>query len=219
MIKTEYLRNLPHLQYVGASFFVTFRLKGSLPATVVQQLIADRDRAIQILNEQSATNLTDELYREQKRYFARIERTLDACQHGPDWLKRPDISSVVINRIRTADGKAYELLAYCIMPNHVHLVVDTANQLDGIQLEEVVTPDNYQQLYKTVGLIKGGSAFEVNRLLNRKGPFWQSESYDHYVRDAAELKRIINYVLQNPVKAGLVVDWQDWPYSYLSERF
>jgi putative transposase len=163
--------------------------------------------------------LTDAIYQEQKRYFARIERTLDACHHGPDWLKKPAITAIVANKIREADGKAYELLAYCIMPNHVHLVVNTANQLDILQLEEDITADNYQQLYRTLGLIKGGSAFEANKLLNRKGVFWQPESYDHYVRDAAELSRIIDYVLQNPVKAGLVVNWQDWPGTYLSERF
>lgn len=218
MIKTEYFRNLPHLQYVGATFFVTFRLKGSLPASIMQHLVAERNRAIQILNKQNIENIADEIYREQKRYFARIERTLDACQHGPDWLRRSSIANLVVNRIREADGNAYELLAYCIMPNHVHLVIDTANQLDELNPKEAITTDNYQQLYRTLGSIKGGSAFEANRLLNRKGAFWQSESYDHYVRDAGELDRIIEYVVQNPVKAGLVTNWQDWPYTYLSER-
>jgi len=77
----------------------------------VQGLIAERDRAIRVLNEQKATNLTDEIYREQKRHFARIERTLDACQYGPDWLNRPAIAELVTSRIKEADGKAYELLA------------------------------------------------------------------------------------------------------------
>ena len=219
MIKTEYTRNLPHLQYVGATFFVTFCLKGSLPAVVVQGLIAERDRAIRVLNERNADNLTDELYKEQKRYFARIDRMLDACQHGSDWLSLPAVAELVINRIKEADGKVYDLLAYCIMSNHVHLVVDTASQLDALRPGQAVTSGHYQQLYRTLGLIKGGSAYEANRFLNRKGAFWQAESYDHYVRDAAELKRIVNYVLQNPVNAGLVADWQDWPFTYLSERF
>lgn len=217
MIKTEYIRNLPHLQYVGATFFITFCLKGSLPAVVVQELLTERNRAIQALNEQNRADLADELYKEQRRYFARIERTLDACQHGPDWLKIPVVAELVAKRIRDADEKTYELLAYCTMSNHVHLVVDTASQLDALRPQQAVTPDNYQQLYRTLGLIKGGSAFEANRFFNRKGAFWQPESYDHYVRDAAELKRIINYVVHNPVKAGLVANWQDWPFTYLSE--
>lgn len=162
MIKTVYVRGLPHIQHVGAAFFVTFRLKG----TIAQQLIAERDRAIPVLTECNAAGLGSELYKEQKRYFARIDRTLDACQHGPDWLRRPAVAKLVVNRIKQADGKVYELLAYCIMPNHVHLVVNTAVQLDELQTKEVITTRNYQQLYKTLELIKGGSAFESNRLLN-----------------------------------------------------
>ncbi|AUD02305.1 transposase [Spirosoma pollinicola] len=218
-MKIEYTRNLPHLQYVGATFFVTFCLKGALPAHVVQELIAERERTIKHLKEKKADDTADVVYREQKRYFARIERTLDACQHGPDWLRNPSIAAVVANKIREANGKSYELLAYCIMPNHVHLVVDTANQLETLEPDEDVTNDNYQQLFQSLGIIKGGSAFKANQFMGRRGAFWQSESYDHYVRDAAELKRIINYTLQNPVKAGFVTNWQDWPYTYLSERF
>ncbi len=190
-----------------------------MPALAVQQLIADREQALRLLHEKKADNLTEEVYKEQKRYFARIDRMLDACQHGPDWLSRPAVAELVANRIKAADGKAYELIAYCIMSNHVHLVADTANQLDELQAKEAVTTKNYQQLYKTLGLIKGGSSFSANKLLNRTGAFWQSESYDHYVRNWAELQRIVDYVVQNPVKAGLVADWQDWPHTYLSERF
>lgn len=217
-MKIEYVRNLPHLQYVGATFFITFCLKGSLPAHVVQALIAERERTIKGLKDEHAAGLAEEVYKEHKRYFARIERTLDACQYGHDWLKQSAIAEVVARRIREADGVGYELLAYCIMPNHVHLVVDTANQLDTLQPDEEVTAANYRQLYQTLKVMKGSSAYEANRLLRRKGAFWQPESYDHYVRDSAELKRIINYTLQNPVKAGLVNDWQDWPFTYLSER-
>ncbi|QMW07132.1 hypothetical protein H3H32_29760 [Spirosoma foliorum] len=218
-MKIEYARNLPHLQYVGASFFVTFCLKGSLPAAVVREFIAERDRVIKAMKEKNADGISDEVYREQKKYFARIERTLDACQYGYDWLKNPLVADALAKRIKDIDGKGYELLAYCIMPNHIHLVVDTANQLDTLEPDEAITTDNYRQLYQTLRLIKGGSAFEANRLLGRSGAFWQPESYDHYVRDAAELKRIINYTLQNPVKAGLVNDWKEWPYTYLSEGF
>jgi putative transposase len=217
-MKIEYARNLPHLQYIGATFFVTFCLKGSLPAAVVQELIAERERAIKHLKEKDEDGTADAVYREHKRYFARIERTLDACQYGHDWLKKTAVAELVARRIREADGVDYTLLAYCIMPNHVHLVVDSANQLDTLQPNEEVTAANYRQLYQTLKVIKGGSAFEANRLLGRKGAFWQSESYDHYVRDPSELKRILTYNVQNPVKAGLVGDWREWPYTYLSER-
>ncbi|MEW5986568.1 MAG: hypothetical protein AB1791_08050 [Chloroflexota bacterium] len=62
--------------------------------------------------------------------------------------------------------------------------------------------------------MKGYTAGQANLLLERTGAFWQHESYDHYVRDAAELERIVAYVVNNPVKAGLVTDWQEWPWAY-----
>lgn len=65
--------------------------------------------------------------------------------------------------------------------------------------------------------IKGISAREANKILDRKGSFWQSESYDHIVRDEDELERIIKYIIYYPVKAGLVEKWEDWEHTYLLE--
>lgn len=65
--------------------------------------------------------------------------------------------------------------------------------------------------------IKGISAREVNKILNQKGGFWQSESYDHIVRDEDEFEKIIKYVIYNPVKDKLLDDWQDWEHTYLAE--
>jgi len=62
--------------------------------------------------------------------------------------------------------------------------------------------------------LKGFTAREANKALHRQGAFWETESYDHWVRDDAELDRIVTYVLNNPVKAGFVRHWQDWPHSY-----
>jgi REP element-mobilizing transposase RayT len=76
----------------------------------------------------------------------------------------------------------------------------------------------YESADPTLGVImkslKGYTAHEANRLLGRKGEFWEAESYDHFVRDDTELARIINYVLNNPVKAGLVKDWRDWKWNW-----
>lgn len=58
------------------------------------------------------------------------------------------------------------------------------------------------------------TARQANLFLQREGPFWQAESYDHVVRHSAELERVIHYILNNPVKAGLVKQWQDWPWSW-----
>jgi REP element-mobilizing transposase RayT len=67
--------------------------------------------------------------------------------------------------------------------------------------------------------IKRNSAKQANKILNRKGMFWQHENYDHYIRNNVELQRTIEYVLLNPVKAGLVDDWTEWKWSYLNMKY
>lgn len=118
-----------------------------------------------------------------------------------DFLRKPEIAQIVANKIHEYDRKYYDLIAYCVMSNHVHLLFDTVNY------------ENTNISY-TMKLIKGGSALSCNQKLKRKGRFWQKESYDHYVRNYKELENIEHYIVQNPVKAGLIEDWQDWKFTY-----
>ena len=62
--------------------------------------------------------------------------------------------------------------------------------------------------------LKRHTARQANRILGREGAFWQDESYDRVIRDNEEHARIINYVLENPVKAGLVSKWEEWQWTY-----
>lgn len=68
-------------------------------------------------------------------------------------------------------------------------------------------------------LIKGSTAREANKMLNRSGSFWQHESYDHLVRNDMARERIIRYILKNPVKAGLVKKWNDWEWTYCKNKY
>ncbi|MCF7885747.1 MAG: transposase [Candidatus Marinimicrobia bacterium] len=95
----------------------------------------------------------------------------------------------------------YDLLCYCIMPNHVHVIFTLS--------------EGENSLAKTMFSIKRYTAGEANKTLNREGQFWQHESYDHIIKNEKVLSNIINYVINNPVDAGLVEKWQDWEYSYL----
>lgn len=65
---------------------------------------------------------------------------------------------------------------------------------------------------------KDYTAHEANKILHRRGQFWLHENYDHYIRNRYELNRIIGYILDNPVKSGLVNDYQEWEYSWLNEN-
>jgi putative transposase len=119
------------------------------------------------------------------------------------------------------DGIKFELYASCIMPTHVHIVFQL---LDGIASESSPLARNncaeqdrklvFYPVTEILGSLKKHTALESNKILGRRGAFWKDESYDHVVRDGAELERILWYVLLNPQKAGLVKSWIDWPWTY-----
>ncbi len=192
-----YERNLPHRLPPGEAVFLTFRLAGSLPRQVIAQLRADTELALSRLELDPA-----QAYAEQKKYFGRFDAQLAQGDFGPTWLRQPEIAALVAQSLHYFHGKNHDLLCYCLMPNHVHLVV--------------VVPDEAPPLQKTLQRLKSYTATQANKLLGLTGAFWQAESYDHVVRNG-ELERIISYVLENPVKAGLVAEWERWPYSYLAQ--
>ena len=121
--------------------------------------------------------------------FVPMDRQLDWARTGPMFLRQDTIASVVFNSLRKGvELGHYELGSFVIMANHVHALL-----LPKIEVA------------KLMGSLKGFTAREANRMLDRTGmPFWQKESYDHWVRDEAEWNRIARYIENNPVKAGLV---------------
>jgi REP element-mobilizing transposase RayT len=133
------------------------------------------------------------------RAFLAFDRHLDRAATGPLWLKNPIIAGGVVEALHFGDQhlNLYRLLAYTIMANHVHILIRPLVSLPRIT--------------KTV---KGYTARQANKLLGQTGrPFWQEESYDHWVRNDLEAQRIIRYIERNPVSAGLVEKAEDWPWS------
>lgn len=209
-----YRRTLPHWQPDGAVFFITFRLANSLPVQVIQELEAQRERERETIRAQlSGARQRQELYDLDKKYFGRFDSWLDRCVEGsPRWLAKEKIAEVVAHEIHALDGERYRLIACCIMPNHVHLVIDTAEYSFKPTHQGTTAP---YPLTDTLKRLKGRTARFCNQALGRSGPFWHHESYDHVVRDERECERIIWYVLYNPVKAGLAEKWEDWKFSFL----
>lgn len=202
-----YRRHLPHIQPPGGTFFVTFRLVGSIPTGVLARLHAEAERIRAELERLPASpERAERLYRAERRFFDKWDAFLGEGQ-GPDWLRNHEIARLVADAMRFFDGQRYELLAYCIMPNHVHMVFTPGLARTG----------QYYPLAQIMHSIKGFTAGRANRLLGRSGAFWQHESYDHCVRNEVELRRIIAYVANNPVKAGLVGVWPAWPWTYVRD--
>ncbi|MEX0967636.1 MAG: transposase [Bacteroidia bacterium] len=146
----------------------------------------------------SANNEGQRVKTAQSRYFGLFDNLLDKANSGPTYLSEPAIAKIVVDSLHYLDSRDWTLISFCIMPNHVHLVVEKPEK----------------ELFRILQSHKRHTARESDKLLNRTGNFWQAESYDHCVRDGNELERIIKYVLNNPVKAALVKSWEDWPHSY-----
>jgi REP element-mobilizing transposase RayT len=122
-----------------------------------------------------------------EEYF---DRGAGACS-----LRDPRIGELMADALRFWEGKRYRLLAWCVMPNHVHVV---CRLLPG------------QELSKALQAWKSFTARKANEILGRSGVFWQREYYDRLIRDGGELDRAIRYVVGNPERAGL----KDWKWVW-----
>lgn len=212
-----YRRNLPHWQPVGAEYFLTFRLAGSLPREVIAELKREKEQLYNKFNQECTSSAQQAELRViiQKKIFQKYESILDGGEIGPAWLKQSDIAKVVKGSIHYRDGKDYELYAYCIMPNHVHMVF---KHLSDISYQK--KSDNHFPVTNIMESLKKFTARRGNMILNRTGQaFWQAESYDHVIRDSDELERVIRYTIYNPVKAKLAETWKDWPHTYCKPEF
>jgi len=158
------------------------------------------------------------------KHFGRLDSMLIRSRTGPLWLRQPEIAQIVVEAMKFRDGTMFDLYAYCIMPNHVHLVFRLPEKDErcrgnagGGKLVENSCSSSHP-VTDIIGSLKKHTALEANRKLGRHGAFWKGESYDHVVRDGEELERILWYVILNPVKARLVKSWTDWKWTYCKPR-
>jgi REP element-mobilizing transposase RayT len=207
-------RRLPHWHPSNATFFVTFRLAGSLPYRVSEQLRREQEAEEQRLARRyQAEALAKERYELSKKMFARYDAYLDRGT-GPCWLAERRVAEMVQREIHNLHPQIYHLIAYCIMPNHVHLLID----LQDIPDPQPLRPgQHYTPLSHAMRLLKGRTGYLGCQMVGGSGAFWQHESYDHVVRDERELMRIVKYILDNPVRAGLAANWQEYPFLFVDE--
>ena len=133
------------------------------------------------------------------RAFAAMDGLLDEARDGTCYLRQPTIADMVVEAIYYNPGILghYFLHAFVVMPNHVHMLV---------------TPT--VALPKLTRSLKGITSKRANTMLALAGkPFWQQESYDHLVRHEREFEKIVNYIENNPVRAGLVMEASDYRWS------
>ncbi|MFN7945617.1 MAG: hypothetical protein U0Z53_09705 [Blastocatellia bacterium] len=209
--KPAYHRSLPHIQPPGATFFLTFRLAGSVPQSVVEGWELEAKALARMLNNAADDQAAARMKRDfQRRRFRELEKLLDGVTTGPCWLKDERVARLAMESLHYRDGQVYRLDAFCVLSNHIHAVFAPLADKSTESDDEI----RYPALQKIMHSLKMRIARQSNSLLGRKGPFWQDETFDHYTRDYDEWIRVVKYTLINPVKAGLVNDWRAWPYSY-----
>jgi putative transposase len=195
-VKREYHRHLPHQIPEGSPIFVTWNLKGSMSTEVLNALRRERER-LEREPARPGESWSDRKIREGKHLFATADKHLDSTVAGPMHLKNDRVASIVHDSLKFGVPERYELFAWCVMANHVHVL-----------LKPVI------DLSKIMQGIKGFTAYRINTLPSVRGRvLWQDESYDHWARDEEELFRIVHYIEYNPVEAGLCKRPEEWRWS------
>ncbi len=173
----NYRGYLPHFDADTLIQLITFRLADSLPKAIFNELVA------------LGSNDADL----RQRVETMIDGGLGNCA-----LRDPVVATMVQDALRHFDGERYKLLAWTIMPNHVHALIEQAGRFP---------------LGDIVHAWKSFTAKQANKQLGRTGAFWAPDYFDRYIRDQAHYDVAVYYIHENPVKAGLVAQAEEWRWS------
>lgn len=204
-------RYLPHWDVPGAAYFVTTCLFESIPAKGLLE-IAEHRRELRQQPRPKEVTANDWNSRCWKMNFMRIEEWLDR-RAANRVLEAPELSQIVVDAIRFFAGERYDLYAYVVMPSHFHWLFRPRPSWIESLADDGRTPRE-----RITYSVNRFTSMRCNKRLNKKGPFWQKESFDHWARDIEEMERIIRYIEENPVKAGLVASPDEWLFSSASLR-
>ncbi len=186
----------------GGNFVVCCRLDGSITRPAAKR--------VQDIIEQYGTNVPPDVYwaasAEERVGFrtAKAEGKYDRrTLNGPFHLHHnTEVRKCVTEAIHYREGTHWEVIAYTIMPNHLHLVVRHLHPT--------------WHMGKVLQHFKRHTARQCNKILGViDQAFWQEESFDAIVGRQADLRDHVNYVMQNPVVAGLATDWRTWPGNWV----
>ena len=197
--------NLPHWRIPGATYAVTFRIKDSIPNSALEAYTQRREILLQKLQQHESTASSRShlpvlltIRSEINSLYQQLIDTAENATYGECHLAKDEIASLVENALKHFDGSRYELIAWSVMPNHVHAIV---KPLGDELLENIV--------YSW----KSFTAKEANKLLGRECAFWQPEYYDHIIRDGVDFRHQVKYVLNNPFRAQVSDRWTGSKYG------
>jgi len=184
---------LPHWTKAGAIYHTRLRLSDSLPQSTLNAWKEERKELTKKAAQEEKTFTKTEQEQFEFLFSEKVEKHLDAG-YGSCWLEQQPIATLMRDALMYFDDEHYKLLAWCIMPNHVHIIFQPLTR----------EPSDILHSWKTY------TANRANRLLRRSGSFWQREYFDRIARDQEDLERMVEYVWNNPDNAGL----KNWPWRW-----
>lgn len=198
----KHRRFLPHLQLKYQIIFLTWKLAFHLPQELLRKI-----RELQYIQEKMEEQKTGSIGNIYQLYIKKMEE-LDIFLAKIDVsdinLTNPEIGDMIKNTFIFYDEKLYKLHCFCIMSNHIHLLVQPLIDDNG----------KFFKISTIVQRIKTYTAKNINMILNRNGKVWDDDYFDRYIRNDKDYYNVINYILNNPVKAGLSEQIEDWQFSY-----
>jgi REP element-mobilizing transposase RayT len=185
-----YEGRLPHWEVTSGCYFVTISLTGSIPKPAAEK-IHGMSLSLRKIEGDERSEL-------ERRVFREMENWLDRNPNVRH-LSQPDVALMVMEAIRHREEEGlWNVSEYVIMPNHVHLFFELKKG----------------SLKTAVSEFKRWTGHKAGRIIDLEGKrFWQREWFDHWSRSGYQDQRIVEYIRNNPVKAGLVTDYRDWPYG------
>jgi len=196
VLRKRFGAHLPHWETTDGIYAITFRQADSLPTHVLKEWEAERDNIIAVAAATNRSLSNHELTRLNYLHSTKVDRFLDAGT-GSCHLLRKAVAETMVEALTHFQGDRYELLAWCVMPNHVHVML---KPIEGWTLSDILHTWKLR------------TAKVINAIIGSQGKFWQEESYDHLVRDEEDLRHAARYTWNNPEKAGLT----NWPWRWVS---
>ena len=200
---------LPHIESEEGIYFITFRLADSLPSNVLAAWQTERNEILLHARNQKRELSEYELRRLSYLHLEKVEKYLDSGM-GQCWLSNLEVAKIVWDSLKYFDGTRYKLHVWCIMPNHVHVLFSPLRWKNQSPSDSLLIPILHSW--------KSFTASAANRILNRKGQFWQEEYFDVLVKSDSQFAFYVRYILENPVTAKLCQRWQDWPWTGCSQE-
>jgi putative transposase len=191
---------LPHFESSDVTQHVTFHLADSLPQTVLLQL------------ESELKSLPIDKRDVERR--KRVDAWIDAG-HGSCVLRNPAIAEMVQGSLLTFDSQRYRLLAWVVMPNHVHVLFQPIQEWTVAKIVATWKKFTARKIHDAANQEIGAPRKDDPRNSGAKtsAPVWHREYWDRYIRDKAHFAKVVEYIHLNPVKAGLVAKAEDWRWS------